>query len=46
MRAIEPNRKKWAGHVASMAGILMNVGFFSESQEERDIQEDPDKSGG
>jgi hypothetical protein len=41
-RMIKSRRMKWAGHVAPMGRIGMHIGFWWESQKERNDQEDED----
>jgi hypothetical protein len=39
---IKSRRIRWAGHVARMRRIGMHIGYWSESQKERDHYEDQD----
>jgi hypothetical protein len=39
---IKSRRMRWAGHVARMGEKRMHVGFWWESQKERDHREDLD----
>jgi hypothetical protein len=42
IRMIKSRRMRWAGHVAQMGQRVMHVGFWLESQKERDHWEDID----
>jgi hypothetical protein len=42
---IKSRRKKWAGHVTGMERIGMHVGYWWETQKERDLYEDQDLDG-
>jgi hypothetical protein len=45
IRMIMSRRKRWAGHVARMGRRGMHIGYWWESQKERDHQEDQDVGG-
>jgi hypothetical protein len=45
IRIIKSRRMRWAGHVARMRKIGRYIGYWWESQKERDHQEDPDVGG-
>jgi hypothetical protein len=39
------SRRRWAGHVARMGKRGMHIGYWWESQKERDHEEDEDVGG-
>jgi hypothetical protein len=45
IRMIKSRRMRWGGHVARMEGRGMHIGFWWESQRERDHLEDQDVGG-
>jgi hypothetical protein len=45
IRIIKSRRIRWAGHVARMGRRGMHIGFWWESQKERDHREDLDVGG-
>jgi hypothetical protein len=45
IRVIKSRRMKWAGHVARMERRGMHIGYWWESQKERDRWEDQDVGG-
>jgi hypothetical protein len=42
---IRSRRMRWEGHVARMGGRGMHIGYWWESQKERDLSEDQDLGG-
>jgi uncharacterized membrane protein len=45
IRIIKSRRMRWAGHVARMGKREMRIGYWWESQRERDHYEDQDVGG-
>jgi hypothetical protein len=45
IKMIKSRRMRWAGHVARMGRRGMRIGYWWESQKERDHQEDEDVCG-
>jgi hypothetical protein len=45
IRMIKSRRMRWAGHVARMGRIGMHIGYWRESQKERDHLKDQDVHG-
>jgi hypothetical protein len=45
IRMIKSRKMRWAGHVARMGRRGMHMGYWSESQKERDHQEEQDVGG-
>jgi hypothetical protein len=45
MRMIKSRRMRWTGHVVRMGKVGMHIGYWWESQKERDHQEDLDMGG-
>jgi hypothetical protein len=45
IRTIKSRKRRWAGHVARMGRRGMHIGYWWESQKERDHLEDQDIGG-